>query len=118
MEQSQQNLFFKSEICSDMSSAMIGQAKTPTNQLMHKRTKFPFDTIHFLVKSKGWLAIAKLKSLSLFISPFEHCQILYLALVNDREMKSENGFSLAMAIQPLEYNSEIKLNSTDAQPYY
>ena len=37
---------------------------------------------------------------------------------NDREVKSENGFSLAMAIQPLEYNSEIKLNSTDAQPYY
>ena len=33
-------------------------------------------------------------------------------------MKSENGFSLAMAIQPFEYNSEIKLNSTDAQPYY
>ena len=33
-------------------------------------------------------------------------------------MKSENGFNLPMASQPLEYNSEIKLNSTDAQPYY
>ena len=31
--------------------------------------------------SKGWLAIAKLKPLSLFISLFKHCQMLSKALI-------------------------------------
>ena len=48
---------------------------------------------------KGWLAIAKLKPLSLFIylNPF--------VSITDREMKSESGFSLAMASQPFQYCS-------------
>ena len=44
---------------------------------------------------KGWLAVAKLKPLSLFIPLFEHCQMLSYC-IDYRKMKSESGFSLAM----------------------
>ena len=45
------------------------------------------------------LAIAKAKPLSLSIYLFQHCQMLNLS-INDREMKSESGFSIAMASWP------------------
>ena len=44
---------------------------------------------------KGWLAIAKLKPFSLFISLLSNA---FLS-INNREMKSESGFSLAMDSQ-------------------
>ena len=46
---------------------------------------------------KGWLAIAKLKSLSISFFFFEA-----FGNVQNREMKSESGISLAMPSQPLE----------------
>ena len=45
---------------------------------------------------KGWLVIAKLKPLSLFISLL----LMLKKAFDNREMKSENGFSLAIASQP------------------
>ena len=46
---------------------------------------------------KGWLATAKPKPLSLFISLFQHCQMLLSTKI--REMKSECGFSLALKLE-------------------
>ena len=53
---------------------------------------------------KGWLAIAKLKPLSLFISPLSmhtKCQ--------KREMKSESDFSLAITPSPLWWFGRLRL---------
>ena len=51
------------------------------------------------LKWKDWLAIAKLKPLSFYFSIFT-LSTLFLS-INNREMKSESGFSFAMASQPL-----------------
>ena len=48
---------------------------------------------------KGWLAIAKLKPLLFFISLILTLLKAFLS-INNTEMKSESGFSLAMASQP------------------
>ena len=50
---------------------------------------------------KGWLAIAKLKPISLFI-PLFYIVKCFLKHIGNREMKSESAFSLAMASQPFE----------------
>ena len=44
---------------------------------------------------KGWLGIAELKPLSLYLT----LSNAFLS-INNREMKSESGFSLAMGSQP------------------
>ena len=48
---------------------------------------------------RGWLAIAKLKPLLLFIYLFLTYSNAFLS-INNSEMKSEGSFSLAMASQP------------------
>ena len=48
---------------------------------------------------KGWLAIAKLKPLSLFISII----LMLKKAIDNREIKSESGFSFAMASQPFKF---------------
>ena len=56
-----------------------------------------FSTKLFDLVQKGWLAIAKLKPLSLFISLF------------NREMKSESGYRLAAASQPFNLFDKKKI---------
>ena len=55
-----------------------------------------YKAVLCLLRYKGWLAIAELKPLPLFISLW------------NREMKSESGYSLAMASQPLYLNKHKK----------
>ena len=56
----------------------------------------PRATPAYTKYGKVWLATAKPKPLSLFISLFQHCQILLSIKI--REMKSECGFSLALKL--------------------
>ena len=55
---------------------------------------------------KGWLAIAKLKPLSLFYFTILPLSRAFLSIDN-REMKSESGFSFVMASQPFEIESTL-----------
>ena len=67
---------------------------------------FPLSSLYGFMKRKGWLAIAKLKPLSLFISLL---LMLKKALdnVKKKEIESESGFSFAIASQPLEQNESF-----------
>ena len=67
-----------------------------------------------LVLSKGWLAIAKLKPLSLFIVSILTLSNAFSS-INNREMKSESGFSLAMASQPFMDSSKANNVNVNAE---
>ena len=55
---------------------------------------------------KGWLAIAKLKPLTLLISLILTLSNAFLS-INDREMDSESGLSVAMGGQPFPIKSHF-----------
>ena len=57
----------------------------PKNQNFQVQVVFrPLLPLACIFDPKGWLAIAKLKPLSLFISLFQHCQMLSLALILEK----------------------------------
>ena len=76
---------------------------------MKKKTCSANEELFYI--GKGWLAIAKLKPLSLFISLFQHFQMLSKAFINGeiKSLKEKGGlelsinflFPMAFAIPPL-----------------
>ena len=90
------SLHFSSKTNSTIFFASVTNGRKNESEIFWKQTPTTFCNYF----AKGWLTITELKPLLTFHSSISTLSNAFWS-INNREMKSESGFSLAMASQPL-----------------